>query len=231
MLETLKEDVCRANLRLVSEGLVVLTWGNVSAYDHDAGLVVIKPSGVAYDAMTPDDMVVVDLDGNVAEGDLRPSSDMPTHLGLYLAWPQLGGIVHTHSTHATMFAQATEPLPCLGTTHADHFYGEVPVTRPLTSREVEGDYEANTYEVIVERFEDFDPVQVPGVLVANHGPFTWGPTPDRAVDNAVALETIAKMALVILQLHPGMPQIAQHIMDKHFFRKHGPEAYYGQNRE
>ena len=228
MLEGLKEEVCQANLALVKSGLVVLTWGNASAHDRDEGLVVIKPSGVSYDAMTPDEMVVVDLDGNVVEGTLRPSSDLPTHLGLYLAWPELGGIAHTHSTHATMFAQAAEALPCFGTTHADHFYGEVPVTRPLTLREVEGDYEGNTGEVIIERFAELDPVQVPGVLVANHGPFTWGPTVLKAAENAVALEAVAKMALGTLQLHPGMPTIAQHIMDKHYFRKHGSGAYYGQ---
>ncbi len=229
MLELLKVDVCRANLKLVSGGLVVLTWGNVSAYDHDSGLVVIKPSGVSYEAMTPDTMAVVDLDGNQVDGDLLPSSDLPTHIGLYLAWPHLGAIVHTHSAYATMFAQAEVPIPCLGTTHADHFYGDIPVTRPLTSREVEGDYEANTAEVIIERFEELDSLQIPGVLVANHGPFTWGVTAAKAVENAVALEAVAKIGFGTFQLQPEVSQIAQHIMDRHFFRKHGPDAYYGQN--
>ena len=228
MLEALKEEVCQANLALVKAGLVVLTWGNASGYDRNAGLVVIKPSGVSYEAMTPDEMVVVDLDGNLVEGDLKPSSDLPTHLGLYLAWPELGGVVHTHSTYATAFAQACEEIPCFGTTHADHFYGTVPVTRPLSPREVEGDYEGNTGEVIVERFEDLDPVQVSAVLVANHAPFTWGPDAMTAAENAIALEAVAQMALSTVQLHPGMPSLPQHIMDKHYFRKHGPGAYYGQ---
>lgn len=228
MLEALKEEVCQANQALVKAGLVVLTWGNASAFDRDEGLVVIKPSGVSYENMTPDEMVVVDLDGNRVEGQLRPSSDLPTHVSLYLAWPEVGGVVHSHSTYATMYAQAMEPLPCYGTTHADHFYGDIPVTRPLTSREAEGDYEANTGEVIIERFEERDPVQVPAVLVANHGPFAWGPTVTCAAENAVALEAIAKMGVGTQQLHPGMPHIPQHIMDKHYFRKHGRGSYYGQ---
>lgn len=228
MLEELKKEVMRANLSLVRHGLVTLTWGNASGIDRDEGLVVIKPSGVTYDALSAGDMVVVDLDGHVVEGTLRPSSDLPTHLALYMAWPEIGGVVHSHSTHATVFSQACRPIPCYGTTHADHFYGEVPVTRPLTAREVEGDYEANTGDVIVECFEDLDPVEIPAVLVANHGPFTWGPDAGAAARNAIALEAVAEMALATQRINPDIEPIAQYILDKHYFRKHGPGAYYGQ---
>ncbi len=228
MLDQLKRDVFHANLDLKEQGLVVLTWGNVSACDRDEGLVVIKPSGVSYDAMRPTHMVVVDLGGKVVEGDLRPSSDTPTHLALYRAWPAIGAITHTHSVHATMFAQAGRPLPCLGTTHADHFYGEVPLTRHLTAEEVTEDYEVRTGEVILERFQNLDPLAMPGVLVAGHGPFTWGSEARAAVKNAVALETIAQMALGTFQLHPEAESLPQALLDKHYHRKHGPGAYYGQ---
>jgi len=229
MLEELKEAVWRANLDLAKQGLVILTWGNVSGIERRRDLVVIKPSGVGYDAMRPADMVVVALDGGaVVEGKLRPSSDTPSHLALYRAWPAIGGVTHSHSAHATMFAQACKPIPCLGTTHADQFYGEVPVARPLTREEVEEDYEGNTGRVIVERFADLDPKVIPGALVANHGPFTWGRDAADAVANAVALEAIAKMALGTLLIAPLTPPLAEHILDKHHLRKHGPAAYYGQ---
>jgi len=229
MLDELKNQVCRANLDLVAHGLVTLTWGNVSGIDCEKGLVVIKPSGVSYEAMKPADMAVVDLDGKLVEGDLQPSTDTPTHVRLYRAWPDVGGIVHTHSIHAAMFAQACRPIPCLGTTHADHFYGEVPITRPLTKQEVEEAYEANTGAVIIERFADLDHVAVPGVLVANHAPFAWGKDVTDSVKNAVALEAVAQMALGTMLISPDIGPIAQHILDKHYFRKHGPGAYYGQN--
>jgi len=228
MQEALKEAVCRANLDLVAHHLITLTWGNASGIDRAQGLVAIKPSGVSYDAMQPSDMVIVDLDGKVTEGTLNPSSDTPTHLALYRNWPEIGGIVHTHSANATAFAQACAPVPCLGTTHADHFYGEVPVTRPLTQAEVEEDYEANTGKVILERFARLDAMAVPAALVANHGPFTWGRDAGDAVKNAVALEAVAGMALASLQIRPQVAPIAQYILNKHYFRKHGPGAYYGQ---
>lgn len=228
MLESLKQEVLAANQALVGHGLVLLTWGNVSAIDRPGGRVVIKPSGVPYDAMKADDMVVVDLEGRTLEGRLRPSSDLPTHLRLYRAWPSVGGIVHVHATHATIFAQAGTPVPCLGTTHADHFHGPVPVTRVLTRREVEGDYEAATGDVIIERFAALDPAHTPAVLVANHGPFTWGRTAGEAVNNAVALEEVARMALGTLQLNRSVRQIPEYVLEKHFSRKHGPRAYYGQ---
>ena len=228
MLDELKDQVCRANLDLVARGLVTLTWGNVSGIDRDKGLVVIKPSGVSYDAMKPADMAIVDLDGKLVEGVLQPSTDTPTHVRLYRAWPDVGGIVHTHSTHAAMFAQACRPIPCLGTTHADHFYGEVPVTRPLTKQEVEETYEANTGAVILDRFAHLDHVAVPGVVVANHAPFAWGKDAADSVKNAVALEAVAQMALGTMLISPDVGPIAQHILDKHYFRKHGPGAYYGQ---
>ena len=228
MLESLKEDVLQANLALVRHGLVVLTWGNVSALDRCSGRVVIKPSGVSYTTMTVDDMVVTDLDGNVVEGALRPSSDLATHLMLYRAWPTLGGIVHTHAAHATMFAQACREVPCLGTTHADHFHGPVPVTRVLTEAEVAGDYEAATGAVIIERFHDLDPSHMPAVLVANHGPFVWGADAAQAVQNAVVLEEVARMALGTRQINPAIGSIPEYLLEKHFSRKHGPKAYYGQ---
>ncbi len=228
MLETLKREVWQANLLLPQHHLVTFTWGNVSAVDRERGLVVIKPGGVAYDAMQPDDMVVVDLEsGAVVEGRYKPSSDTPTHLVLYRAFPSAGGIVHTHSRWATVFAQAHRPIPALGTTHADDFYGEIPCTRPMTDEEIGGEYEAQTGEVIVERFRLLDPQTMRAVLVAGHGPFTWGKDAHEAVHNAVVLEEAAFMAWHTMQLGKTEP-ISQALLDKHFLRKHGANAYYGQ---
>ena len=227
MLEELKKRVFEQNVALVKHGLVVLTWGNVSAKDAETGLVVIKPSGVAYDVMKPEDMVVVDAEGNVVEGKYRPSSDLPTHLCLYKNYPALGGVVHTHSTYATAFAQSGRELIAYGTTHADAFYGNVPCSRELTREEIENAYEWNTGEVIVECIEDAE--AMPGVLVKNHGVFTWGKSAEKAVENAVTLEEVAKMALLTEQLNPKVPAIKQELLDKHYFRKHGKNAYYGQN--
>jgi len=228
MLDELKAEVCKANLELVKANLVILTWGNVSSIDREQNLVVIKPSGVAYQTMSPADMVVVDLQGNVVAGDLRPSSDLKTHLELYRAWPEIGSVVHTHSSYATIFAQASQNIPCLGTTHADYFYGDVPVTRTLTAKEVTDDYETNTGKVIVERFAQLDPMAVTAVLVANHAPFTWGKDSDEAVKNAIILEEVAKMALGTIQLSEQKIRVPQYILDKHYYRKHGANAYYGQ---
>lgn len=227
MLELLKEQVFKANLDLVKHNLVIFTWGNVSGIDRETGLVVIKPSGVSYDTMTVDDMVVVDLDGNVVEGNLRPSSDTPTHLELYRSFPDIGGVVHTHSTYATAWAQAGIDLPGIGTTHADYFHNAVPCTPDMTREEVEGDYELETGRVIVRRFEGLNPVHTPGVLVKNHGPFTWGKTPDEAVHNAVVLEQVARMAFIAYQVNPALTMNPL-LIEKHFNRKHGPRAYYGQ---
>jgi len=229
MLEELKAQVCQANQDLERYGLVTLTFGNVSGIAREKGLVAIKPSGVGYADLTPEDIVVVDLDGNVVEGGLRPSSDTPTHLALYRAFPDIGGITHTHSTYATIFAQAGQGIPCLGTTHADHFYGEVPVTRPLSREEIEGEYEANVGNVIVERFAELKPREMPAVLVANHGPFTWGKDPAESVKNAVVLEEIAQTAFGTLSLDESLPPIPKYLLGTHFLRKHGPEAYYGQD--
>lgn len=231
MLEELRRRVWAANLELPRQGLVTQTWGNVSGIDRDRGLVVIKPSGVAYEALTPQDLVVVDLaDGRVVEGALRPSSDTDTHLELYRAFPALGGVVHTHSTYATAWAQAGQDLPCYGTTHADAFYGPVPCTRPLTAAEVETDYEKHTGLVIGETFAGraIDPVAVPAVLCAFHGPFTWGTTPEEAVENAVVLEEVARMAILTRQIGPQVVPAPHYLQSKHFRRKHGPNAYYGQ---
>jgi L-ribulose-5-phosphate 4-epimerase len=228
MLEELKTIICRANVALARYHLVTLTWGNVSGIDRTRGLVVIKPSGVAYDTMRPQDMVVVDLEGHVVEGELRPSSDTPTHACLYRNFPRIGGVVHTHSPYAAAFSQACRPIPCLGTTHADTFSGEVPITRSLMRAEVENDYELNTGRIIVERFADLNPLTVPAVLVANHGSFTWGATPDQAVEHAVILEEVARIALATLAIRPDTPPLAAYILDKHHSRKHGPNAYYGQ---
>ena len=230
MLEELKKEVWAANLDLPKYGLVTFTWGNVSGIDREKGLFVIKPSGVEYDKLKPEDMVVMDLDGNKVEGDLNPSSDTPTHLELYKAFPECGGIVHTHSEWATSFAQAGKPIPAFGTTHADYFYGEIPVTRLMTKEEIEGEYEKNTGTVIIETFKDLDPVAVPGVLVNNHGPFAWGTDAHNAVHNAVVMDEVAKMALRSMQLTPGLVQISQYILDKHYLRKHGANAYYGQGK-
>ena len=228
MLEKLKETVCKANLELVSHGLVIFTWGNVSGIDREKGLVVIKPSGVSYDDMKPDDMVVVSLEtGEIVEGNLRPSSDTPTHLALYRAFPEIGGVVHTHSTYATAWAQAGKDLPNIGTTHADYFHEAIPCTRMMTEEEVKGDYELETGNVIVETFKGKNPLHTPGVLVTNHGPFTWGKTPDEAVHNAVVLEQVAKMANIALTINPELVMNPL-LIEKHFSRKHGPNAYYGQ---
>jgi len=231
MLDKLKKEVWRANLDLVRYGLVILTFGNASGIDRKKGLVVIKPSGVSYDELKPADMVVVGLDGKVAEGTLNPSSDTPTHLALYRAFPGAGGIVHVHSEYATMFAQAGKEIPCLGTTHADHFHGPVPVTRLLTKREVAADYEGNTGRVIVERFAGLDAIGTPAVLVAGHGPFAWGKTPGEAARNALVLERTAKTALGTLTLDPGTDRLPGYIVEKHYQRKHGPHATYGQKKE
>lgn len=229
MLETLKKEVCAANLRLVAEGLVVQTWGNVSGLDRTQGLMVIKPSGVAYDRMKPRHMVVVSLEtGKVVEGELNPSSDTPTHLELYRAFPEIGGVVHTHSLFATAWAQARREIPPLGTTHADYFHGPVPCTRFLRTEEIKGDYEVNTGRVILERFTKLKPLAFPGVLVASHGPFTWGKTPEAAVDSAVVLEFLARMASETLRVSPRIRGVPQVLLEKHFLRKHGPGAYYGQ---
>jgi L-ribulose-5-phosphate 4-epimerase len=230
MLEELKEQVCRENLRLVAEGLVIKTWGNVSGVDRDAGAIVIKPSGLSYDDMQPGHMVVVSLDsGDVVEGDLRPSSDTPTHLELYRAFAAVGGVAHTHSLYATAWAQARREIPALGTTHADYFYGPIPVTRLMAEGEIDQDYELNTGRVIVERFQGLDPAAVPAVLVANHGPFTWGTSPAEAVDNSVYLEWTARLAAETLRIDPDAAPIQPELLDKHFLRKHGPGRYYGQD--
>ena len=228
MLEELKQRVLEQNLALVRHGLVILTWGNVSAIDRASGLVVIKPSGLAYDGMRTEDMAVVDLNGRVVEGRYRPSSDTPTHLELYRAWPRVGGIVHTHSTHAVAFAQAGRDLPAYGTTHADAFYGDVPCSRALTAGEIGGDYEANMGKVILETVTD--PDAIPAVLVRNHGPFTWGETPEKAVENAVVLEEVARMAFLTEALDPDVSRVDMALLDKHYFRKHGANAYYGQKK-
>lgn len=227
MLEELKDKVCRANLDLVRHGLVLFTWGNVSAIDRESGLVVIKPSGVSYDDMKPEDMVVVDLDGKVVEGRLNPSSDTPTHVVLYNAFPQAGGVVHTHSTYATSWAQAGLDIPNIGTTHADYFHDAVPCTPDMTESEVKGEYELETGNVIVRRFEGLNPVHTPGVLVKNHGQFTWGKDADEAVYNAVVLEQVAKMASISFGINPALTMNPL-LIEKHFSRKHGPGAYYGQ---
>lgn len=229
MLEELKDKVCKANLDLVKHGLVIFTWGNVSAIDRKSGLVVIKPSGVSYDTMKPEDMVVVDLDGNVVEGSLNPSSDTPTHVVLYKAFPEIGGVVHTHSTYATAWAQAGRDLPNIGTTHADYFHNAVPCTEDMTEAEVKGEYELETGNVIVRRFKGINPVHTPGVLVKNHGPFTWGRDAAEAVHNAVVLEQCAKMAYIALGINPLLTMNPL-LVEKHFSRKHGPGAYYGQSK-
>ncbi len=228
MHEDLKKRVCEANLDLPRYGLVVFTWGNVSGIDRDAGIVAIKPSGVDYEELTPDKIVLLDLNGKIVEGDLRPSSDTPTHLELYRQFQNVGGICHTHSTHATMWAQARREIPCFGTTHADHFYGSIPVTELMTPQEIRDDYEANTGGVIVRRFRGLDPMQMPAVLVAGHGPFTWGKTPQASVENAVVLEEVARMAYGTIEINLQSGPISQVLLDKHYLRKHGKNAYYGQ---
>lgn len=228
MLEELKQAVCTANCDLAKSGLITLTWGNASGIDRQRGLVVIKPSGVPYAELHPADMVIVDLDGRTVEGKLRPSSDTPTHVVLYRAFDQVGGIVHTHSRYATIFAQARREVPCLGTTHADHFHGPVPVTRPLTDCEVAENYEDWTGQVIVERFAELDPIAMPAVLVAGHAPFTWGRSIATALDNAIALEAVAEMVLGTWTIAPDAPELEPWVLEKHYQRKHGSKAYYGQ---
>lgn len=230
MHSELRERVCAANLSLVTHGLVRLTWGNVSEFDRESGIIAIKPSGVPYDRMSPADMVLIDLDGTVVEGDLRPSSDTDTHLALYRAFPDARGVVHTHSTHAAALCQARRALPCLGTTHADHFAGTVPLTRQLTREEVSEAYEANTGRVIVEAFRGLEPREIPGVLVAGHGPFTWGADATDAVHNAVALDACAEMALLTGLAERDVPPLEDHLLAQHHQRKHGPNATYGQAR-
>lgn len=230
MLSQLKQQVLQANLDLVKYNLVTLTWGNVSGISREEGLVVIKPSGVEYDTLSVNDMVVVDLAGNVVEGSLRPSSDTPTHVELYKAFPSIGGIAHSHSEYATIFAQACREIPCFGTTHADAFYGNVPLTRFLTKKEVEENYELYTGKAIIQRFKKLDPVAIPGVLVAGHAPFTWGKNAQEAVKNNLILERIAFMALHSLGLNKKLKPLPKHILEKHFQRKHGPNAYYGQKK-
>ncbi len=238
MLEELKEKVFRANLELVRQGLVIYTWGNVSGIDREKGLVVIKPSGVSYDEMEPSDMVVVDLNGKIIEGTLRPSSDLPTHLVLYKAFKDIGGVVHTHSTYATGWAQAGLDIRPIGTTHADYFHGAVPCTARMSKNQIEGKYEAQTGISIINTFKNKDPMSVPAVLVRNHGPFTWGITPQQAVYHAKVLEEVAKMNYIAETLHyrapfysKRRPRMRRALLDKHFLRKHGPEAYYGQEKK
>lgn len=229
--DKLKQQVLEANLALVEAGLVVLTWGNASGADRDAGVMAIKPSGVSYKKLKADDIVVLSIkSGEIVDGAGRPSSDTPTHLHLYREFVAVNGVVHTHSLHATTFAQAKRGIPCFGTTHADNFHGEIPVTRDLRRDEIEADYELNTGRVIVERFREgkIEPANVPGVLVASHAPFAWGPTVEKAVENAIVLEFAAQMALAGLAIAPDMKPIPKHLLDKHFLRKHGPAAYYGQ---
>ena len=228
MLEALKQEVLEANLLLPKHGLITFTWGNVSGIDRESGLVVIKPSGVSYDGMTVEDMVVVDLQGKVVEGKWKPSSDTPTHLALYRAFPKVGGIVHTHSRWATSFAQAGLPIPAMGTTQGDYFYGDIPCTRKMTPAEIAGEYELETGNVIIETFKDIDPMTIPAVLVHSHGPFTWGTDAMNAVHNAVVLEEVAFMDYHALSMNPGAGRMQQELLDKHYLRKHGANAYYGQ---
>ncbi len=230
MLEELKKDVFKANLDLVSHGLVIHTWGNVSGRDFNTGMIVIKPSGVSYKSMKSEDMVVMDPEGNVIEGNYKPSTDAPTHLLLYKTYDKLGGIVHTHSSFATSWAQAGKSIPAFGTTHADHYYGEVPCTRLLTDDEIAADYETNTGKVIVETISSSDPLSVPSILVNSHGPFCWGTDPTNAVYNAVALEEISRMAFYTVLLGRSEP-VNQSLLDKHYKRKHGKDAYYGQQKK
>ena len=228
MLKQLKEEVFQANIDLLRNHLVILTWGNVSGISRADGCVVIKPSGVNYEVMKPADMVVVDFDGKIVEGKLRPSSDLPTHLQLYKNFSSIGGIAHAHCLYATMFAQACKEIPCYGTTHADNFNGPIPVTRFMTKKEVESKYEENTGSVIVDRFKSLDPGNIPAVLVGGHAPFAWGASADDAMKNILILEQVAQMALGSLQLNPDLHQLPSFVQEKHFQRKHGPSAYYGQ---
>jgi L-ribulose-5-phosphate 4-epimerase len=228
MYEELKQSVCEVNLQLQKHNLVIFSWGNVSAIDRTNGVVAIKPSGVAYGQLTPDKIVLLELNGKILEGSLNPSSDTPTHLELYRNFKTIGGICHTHSVFATMWAQACREIPCFGTTHADYFYGSVPVTKPMTKAQIETDYELNTGKVIVKCFARLDPLQNRAVLVANHGPFTWGKTAFESVEAAVVLEQVAKMAFGTICISPRQKKISQVLLDKHYLRKHGKNAYYGQ---
>lgn len=228
MLEKLKEKVYEANMELQRKGLVIYTWGNVSEIDRETGLVVIKPSGVSYDIMKPEDMVVVDLEGNVVEGEYKPSTDTPTHLVLYRQYSNIGGVVHTHSEWATTFAQAGICIPAFGTTHADYFYGEIPCTRDLTDEEISGEYEKETGNVIVETIGDKNSLEIPAIVVKNHGPFAWGKDADAAVYNAVVLDKVAEMAYKTMTLKKDVKGVQQDLLDKHYLRKHGVNAYYGQ---
>jgi L-ribulose-5-phosphate 4-epimerase len=233
MLEKLKEEVYKANIELPAKGLVLFTWGNVSAIDREKNLVVIKPSGVEYDKLKPEDMVVVNLDGKVVEGNLNPSSDTPTHIELYKKFPETGGIVHTHSTNATIWAQSGRDIPAYGTTHGDYFYGAIPCTRKMTPEEIAGEYEKETGTVIIETFEkrNINPKFVPAVIVHSHGPFTWGKDAAEAVHNSIVLEELAKMAMFTEQVNKDVKPMQQELLDKHFLRKHGENAYYGQKKK
>jgi len=231
MLEKLKKEVFDANMELQSKGMVIYTWGNVSGIDREKNLVVIKPSGVDYDEMKAEDMVVVDLEGNVVEGHYKPSSDTATHLVIYKNYPEIGGVVHTHSTWAVTFAQAGMAIPAFGTTHADYFFGDIPCTRELTETEINEAYELNTGKVIVETIGTSDPMAVPAILVKNHGPFAWGKTPAGAVYNTVVLDKVAEMAYKTMTLNPRVDHVSQYLLDKHYYRKHGANAYYGQGSE
>lgn len=230
MLEELKQMVLEANLALTKHNLVTFTWGNVSGINREENLIVIKPSGVPYDSLKIEDMVVVDFDGNIVEGKLKPSSDTPTHTILYKMFPNIGGVVHTHAPYSTSWAQAGRCIPPLGTTHADYFYGSIPCTREMTEHEINGDYELETGNVIVETFKDLNPDEIPSVLIHSHAPFSWGKDPEEALHNAVVLEEVAKMAIQTYQLNPKIPNMDQLLIDKHFLRKHGSTAYYGQKK-
>ncbi len=229
-LKALREEVLEANLELVRRKLVVFTFGNASGVSREKGLVVIKPSGVPFEKLRPQHLVVTDLDGKVVEGKLRPSSDLPTHVRLYRDFPQIGGVVHTHSSFATAWGQAGREIPCFGTTHADYFYGAIPVTAPMSAEAIKTDYEANTAVAILERFEGMDPLDMPGVLVNGHGPFCWGASATDAAHNAVILEEVARLAYRTVALHPQASGISTHLLNKHFKRKHGAGAYYGQKK-
>jgi L-ribulose-5-phosphate 4-epimerase len=228
MYEELKKAVCDANIELQKQKLVIYSWGNVSGIDRSAGVIAIKPSGVAYDELTPEKIVLLDPDGKIIEGTLKPSSDTPTHIELYRSFEAIGGVCHTHSPSATMWAQACKEIPCLGTTHADNFYGVIPVTEVMTNEQIQSNYELNTGKVIVRRFAGIDPMQIPAVLIANHGPFTWGDSPEAAVESMVVLEQIAAMALGTMTIDPDPDPISNALLDKHYLRKHGKNAYYGQ---
>ena len=228
MLEDLRTKVCQANLELKRQNMVIYTWGNVSGIDRQKQIIAIKPSGISYDELTSDKIVLLDFEGNIVDGKLKPSSDAATHLELYRNFKDIGGICHSHSPNATMWAQACKDIPCFGTTHADYFYGSIPVTDKMTDEEIKKDYELNTGKVIVRRFMNIDPLQIPSVLVANHGPFSWGKAPESAVENAVVLEQIASIAQGTININPDQNDISKTLLDKHYLRKHGKDAYYGQ---